>query len=105
MEDLMQDVPNALALQDDPSISSYLRRAEPTPALAAAAVEEPKPEDTDIDWLARIIRDEMRETKRAVGLTLDHAMKAGDALIKAQPLVVGRGIPWKKWLKDDCFAA
>ncbi len=63
-----------------------------------------KPE-VGVDDLAAIVRHELQQARQAWSNALDHAMKAGDALIAVQPKVAARGINWKKWLRDNCFVA
>jgi hypothetical protein len=58
-----------------------------------------------LDELARVVRDEIQKARIAWSNALGHAMSAGDALIAVQPKVIERGIPWKRWLKENCFVA
>jgi hypothetical protein len=61
--------------------------------------------DLDTDELACVVRDELQQVRQAWSNALDHAMKAGDALIAVQPKVAERGIAWKGWLKTNCLVA
>jgi hypothetical protein len=58
-----------------------------------------------IDEIATVVRDEIRQAQEAWRNALHHAMAAGDALIIVQPKVAGRGLRWKKWLKENCFVS
>jgi hypothetical protein len=51
------------------------------------------------------VRDAIKKAKAAWSNALGHAMDAGDALNRVQPLIAERGINWKKWLRDNCFVA
>jgi hypothetical protein len=61
--------------------------------------------NSDVDELAATFREEIQQCQTALSNGVRHAMAAGDALIAAQPKVRERGIPWKKWLRENCFVA
>ena len=60
---------------------------------------------SDLNDLAAAIRAEIEKSQAAWSNALDHAMGAGDALIKVQPKVKECGLNWKKWLRQNCFVA
>jgi hypothetical protein len=62
-------------------------------------------EQYDLDELAHVVRDEIQDTRVAWSNALGHALNVGDALIAAQPKVTELGIPWKRWLKENCYVA
>jgi hypothetical protein len=55
-------------------------------------------EHLSLDDLAHRIRTEFAAVRKAAGLTLGHAMTAGDYLNQAQERVTTN---WKKWLHDN----
>jgi hypothetical protein len=59
--------------------------------------------DVDLDEFATVIRAEIQKCRKALSNALDAAMNAGDALRTVRPKVDAAGIPWQRWLKDNCF--
>ena len=57
----------------------------------------------DLDEFATTIRAEIQKCRKALSNALDAAMNAGDALRVVRPYVDAAGIPWQRWLKDNCF--
>jgi hypothetical protein len=58
-----------------------------------------------LDELAVQIRTGISKCQAATANALAAAINTGDALLQAQSKVLAAGIPWQRWLRDNCFIA
>src|SRR5262249_23680492 len=73
--------------------------------LGAPMSITPGPKDLTIDELALRVRAEIQQTEISWLTALAHAMNAGDGLDALQPKVAALGVPWKRWLRENCYVA